>query len=153
MGEKNTKELESILGSTRVKQIGTYLDENSDSLLKGEKNFSVYFKEIIKEKDMLQQDVFLQADIPERYGYKLISGEKHTKQRDIIIRLCYAAHMSLDETQKALRLYEMPQLYAKVPRDAVLIVCFNERPGSIIDINTLLRQQGMDTLRPSGTQE
>ena len=28
------------------------------------------------------------AGVPERYGYKLISGEKHTIQRDVILRLC-----------------------------------------------------------------
>ena len=32
----------------------------------------------IVEKGITQQTVFLKADIPERYGYKLLSGEKHT---------------------------------------------------------------------------
>ena len=35
-----------------------------------------------KEKDILQQDVFLAADLPERYGYKLIGIEK---RNDLII--------------------------------------------------------------------
>ena len=65
------------------------------------------------------------ADIPERYGYKLISEEKRTKQRDIILRLCYAAHFTLEETQKALKMYDMPMLYSKVKRDALLMIVFN----------------------------
>lgn len=36
----------------------------------------------------------MKADIPERYGYKLLSGEKHTRQRDVILRICYAAGLS-----------------------------------------------------------
>ena len=99
---------------------------------------------LLREKGLTQQKIFLLADIPERYGYKLLSGEKHTKQRDVILRICYAAECTLEETQKALRKYEMPQLYAKIPRDALLMIIFNERPGSIIDANTLLKKNGMN---------
>ena len=88
-----------------------------------------------------------------RYGYKLIAEEKHTRQRDTILRLCYAARMSLDETQRALKYYRMPELYAKIPRDALIMICFNERPGSIIDVNSYLKNNGMDVLRSSGVQE
>lgn len=96
--------------------------------------------------------MFLNADIPERYGYKLLSGEKHTKQRDVILRICYAAELTLEETQRALKKYEMPELYAKLPRDALLMIMFNERPGSIIDVNALLKENGMEPLRTSGIQ-
>lgn len=75
--------------------------------------FSEYIKDLLKEKRITQQMVFLKADIPEKYGYKLLSGEKHTRQRDIILRICYAAELTLEQTQRALRKYEMPQLYAK----------------------------------------
>jgi hypothetical protein len=110
-------------------------------------------RELIKEKNQKQQIVFLNADIPERYGYKLISGEKKTKQRDIILRICYAAHFTLAETQKALKIYEMPQLYAKIPRDALLMIFFNERPGDILEVNALLKKHDMAPLRTSGVQE
>ena len=106
-----------------------------------------------KEKGITQQTVFLKADIPERYGYKLLSGEKHTKQRDIILRICYAAGFTLQETQRALRKYGMPELYAKVPRDALLMIAFNERPGNILEVNELLQKHGMQLLRTSGLQE
>jgi hypothetical protein len=47
----------------------------------------------------------------------------------------------------------MPELYAKIPRDALLMIAFNERPGSIIDVNALLKENGMEALRTSGIQE
>ena len=114
--------------------------------------FSIYIKDLISQKGLTQQAVFLNADIPERYGYKLLSGEKHTKRRDIILRICYAANMTLEETQRALKKYQMPELYAKIPRDALLMLIFNERPGNIIDVNALLKKNGMDPLRSSGVQ-
>ena len=93
------------------------------------------------------------ADIPERYGYKLISEEKHTRQRDVILRLCYAAHFTLDETQQALRIYGMPELYARFERDALLMIAFNERPGSIIEVNAFLKSHILPPLRTTGVQE
>ena len=47
----------------------------------------------------------------------------------------------------------MPELYAKVPRDALLMIAFNDRPGSILEVNELLQKNGMQPLRTSGIQE
>lgn len=89
---------------------------------------------------MKQRDIFLWADITERYGYKLISEEKRTRQRDVILRICYAAEFTLEETQRALRIYGMPQLYEDISRDVILMVCFRDRPGSVNDVNAVLQK-------------
>ncbi len=151
--DRNSGELEKILQNTHAADIDRFLEDNKDSMIDADRSFSEYLREKMKAKGVLQQEVFLLADIPERYGYKLISGEKHTRQRDVILRICYATGLSLEETQKALKLYKMPQLYAKIPRDAVLMICFNERPGSIIEVNGFLKKNGMEPLRSSGVQE
>ncbi|MBP3593697.1 MAG: hypothetical protein J6J44_04160 [Lachnospiraceae bacterium] len=153
MNEKSTIELEQILGSTHPKDFEAYCVSNKESVNGDELAFVEYFKSLFKEKCITQQMVFLKADIPERYGYKLLSGEKHTKQRDVILRICYAAEFTLKETQRALRKYGMPELYAKVPRDALLMIAFNDRPGSILEVNELLQKNGMQPLRTSGIQE
>ena len=150
---KSTDELEKILGKTHLNDLSDYLGKNAESIINNEYAFHDYMRELIKKKNLKQQDVYLAADIPEKYGYKLLSGEKRTRQRDVILRLCYAAEFDLDETQKALKLYRMPELYAKIPRDAVIMIAINERPGSIIDVNSFLKKNGMDTLRPSGVQD
>ena len=151
MGEKNTKELNDVLGKTHIKEFEKYCEDNKDSMNVTDDSFSVYVKNLLREKGLTQQTVFLKADIPERYGYKLLSGEKHTRQRDIILRICYSANFTLDETQKALRLYGMPELYVEFPRDALIMVIFKDRPGDIIDVNSLLRKNGMKPLRSSGS--
>jgi len=151
MKEKNTKELNEVLGKTHLSDFEKYCAENKESVSDNSEAFSIYVKNLLQEKKLTQQYVFLQADIPERYGYK--SGEKRTRQRDVILRICYAAKFSLAETQRALKKYEMPELYAKVPRDALLMIAFNERPGSILDVNDLLNQKGLQPLRTSGVQD
>ena len=153
MSEKNTKELAEVLGRTHLSEFDKYCNENKQSMNLDKDSFSVYIKDILCQKKIKQQTVFLKADIPERYGYKLLSGQKHTKQRDVILRICYAAELSLEETQRALKKYEMPELYAKIPRDAFLMIIFNERPGTIIDVNGLLKANGFESLRTSGVQD
>ena len=153
MESKSTDELEKILGSTHINEVSAYLKSNEESIITNEYAFHEYISKLIKSKNLKKQDVFLAADVSEKYGYKLLSGEKHTKQRDVILRLCYAAELSLEETQKALKLYRMPELYAKIPRDAMIMIAFNERPGSIIDVNSFLKKNGMEILRSSGVQE
>lgn len=105
------------------------------------------------EKEITQHLVFMRADIPERYGYKLLSGERRTKQRDVILRICYSAEFTLPETQRALKKYGMSELYAKIPRDALIMIAFNERPGDIEMVNEVLIKNNMEPLRASGHQE
>jgi hypothetical protein len=153
MQEKETNELERELGSTHLADYTAFVQNNKDSMLSDATSFSTYIKSILRKKGITQQVAFLKADIPERYGYKLLSGEKHTRQRDVILRICYASELTLKETQRALRKYYMPELYAKIPRDTLIMIAFNERPGSIIDVNALLKEHGMEPLRTSGIQE
>ena len=153
MQEKNTNELEKTLGKTHLSEYDSYIENNKDSILSESNSFSTYVKELLADKGLTQQTVFLNADIPERYGYKLLSGEKHTKQRDVILRICYAGEFSLPETQRALRKYGMAELYAKDDRDVLIMIAFNERPGSVLEVNSLLKEHGFQPLRTSGVQE
>lgn len=153
MREKSTRELNDILGKTHLFDFENYCKNQKESMYSDETSFSVYMKELFAKKNITQQTAFLKADIPERYGYKLLSGEKKTRQRDVILRICYAAELTLDETQRALKKYEMPELYSKIPRDAIIMIMFNERPGSVIDVNEVLKKNGMEPLRTSGVQE
>lgn len=151
MTRKSTEELEKILNSPHG-DIRRYLAENREELLT-DRTFSAYMKQHLAAHRLTQQDLFLRADISEGYGYKLLSGEKRTRQRDVILRLCYAAEMTLAETQKALHLYGLPELYARAERDAVMMIAFNQRPGDIIDFNAFLKSNGQEMLRSSGAQD
>ena len=153
MAKKSTDELENILEQTSPTNIQAYLAQNAESLLSEEKPFSAYMHEMLRKYGKTQQEVFLQADVPERFGYKIISEDKHTKQRDTILRICYANGMTLEETQKALTLYGMAPLYARISRDAVLMVAFNQHKGNILDVNALLSSHKLPTLKTSGLQE
>ena len=153
MYKANTDELEEILGRTHPEDIESFYQNHAEELLQGERPFMHYMNERFREKGLQKQDVLLKADIPQGYGYKLLTEEKVTRQRDVILRICYAAMFTIQETQQALEIYRMEKLYAREKRDALIMACFNERPGSIIDLNEMLIRNKMQPLRSSGVQE
>ena len=146
-------DLRERIKDVRMKDIQDFYKENASEMKNEDRAFADYMRSLIKTKGISQQDIFLNADIPERYGYKLISQEKRTRQRDIILRICYAAEFTLEETQRALQLYQMPELFPEFARDAFLMVAFCDRPGDIIELNAQLRKNGFSPLRSSGTLE
>ncbi len=151
--KKKTDELDKILGNTSISEFDRFLEENKEEIIYNEKQFEIFFKDLIDEKKLSLKDVFVRADIPEKYGYKLLSGEKKTRRRDVLLRLFYAAGLNYNETQHALKLYGMPQLYPRIERDALIITCINNRPGGIIEVNETLQSYGQEPLRSSGLQD
>lgn len=141
-----TGSLTDVLTKAKPQELKDILQENMDSFEDDTKPFSAFMRKTIREKGLKQQDVFLNADLPEGYGYKLISGEKHTKKRDIILRICIASKFNLKETQKALKLYGMSPLYAKFKRDAALIIAINSSVNDPHEVDALLSEYGMEAL-------
>ena len=131
------------LAALRPEELAGFLSRNADDLIRSEHPFADYMREKFKEKGILQQNVFLAADLPERYGYKLISEQKHTTQRDTILRLCLAARFDLNETDEALILYDMAPLHARIPRDAAFIVAIQNRVYDIHDVDAILRENDL----------
>ena len=147
MNEKKTTDaLDDILKDCRPETAGQFLAEQKARMAESEKPFAAYMRKTLRHKKIRQQDVFLAANISEGYGYKLISEEKHTVQRDVIIRLCLAAHFTLNEAQRALKLYGMSELYSRVCRDAVLIIAFNSGVYEIDSVDDMLVKNGFARL-------
>ena len=147
--KKTTNTLTNILKKTKPEHLDTYFKNNAEEVLEQENPFAAYMRSTVREKGLRFQEVFLRADVSEGYGYKLISGEKHTRQRDTILKLCLGAGFTLDETQRALKIYGMSPLYARFPRDAVLISAISSGTREPAEINRLLEQNGQPQLRES----
>ena len=146
MQEKSTFEIEELLESLKPNQLDRFYEENRSQMADDKKAFYYYIKDVAWSKNILLKDMYSFAGLSESYGEKLIRMEKHTTNRDVIIRLCLAGHFSLVETNKALKLYGMNPLYSKDKRDACLIVAINNRIYRIIDVDDMLEKQGLNIL-------
>ena len=143
----DTKELENVLLSNKYKKAKDIVNENKEYLVDDDKRFSYFVKDLIKEKGMTIKKVVLLTGLSEGFGRKVISGEKITDKRDLIIGICISAGFSLEETNRALKLYGMQALYAKYKRDAVIIIEINKGDTSIESINRVLEENDLEPLK------
>lgn len=146
MQEKSTYEVEEILKSMRPEQLQQFYKENTHNMVDANKAFYYYMKDIVEAKNIRFKDMYILAGVSESYGEKIIRMEKHTKSRDLLIKLCIAGHFSIVETNKALKLYGMNTLYSKDKRDAALIVALNNRIYDLFEIDDILEKQGLSKL-------
>ena len=142
MNGKTTRDLENVLRATPPEGLADVRRDYEDKLIGTERPFRDYMSARIAEKGLRRQTVFLNADISEGYGYKLLAEEKHTVQRDVVLRLCFGAGLSADETNRALVLYGMAPLYAKLPRDMVLLSAFYRGVTDVHEADALLVENG-----------
>ncbi len=152
MGD-TTKTLDELLRSNRPGQLKQILSQEEDNMFNDRYPFSAYMKTLFKAKKNTRQNIFRAAYIPEGYGYKLISMEKVTKKRDVILRICLALHCSVTECNTALKLYGMSELYSRVYRDAAIIIEINSGIFDIDEINDFLRSNGFAPLEGCREEE
>ena len=80
------------------------------------------------------------------YAHEILNGTKPHPSRDYLLALCLGAHMDLKTTQHALRTAQLGELYAKVPRDAAIMMHINNEKWNLIDINIFLEEHGRDAV-------
>ena len=147
MNDKPTEELDKILENMKPSKLNSFIDDNSDSLVNAEKAFYYYMKDKYLEKKIKLKDVYLLAGVSESYGGKILRMEqKHSDDRDLIIRFCLVGRFNRIETNRALKLYGMSSLYAKDPRDACIIVAINNRIFDLYEIDKILEEKGFNKI-------
>ena len=122
-------------------------DQAKQLLPQKESSFVQFMDEYISHNGLIRQTIMRRADIAVSFGYKLLTGEKHTKNRNIILRLCIAMQMELDDLQKVLSLYGMNAL-SDNQRDNIISVGVVYRQ-SVDAIDDWLVNLGLEALLDS----
>ena len=146
MQNKPTDELNDLLENMKPDQLDGYFKDNRAYLADAKKAFYYYMKDTLADKNIKLKDVYSFAGVSEKYGRKILAQEGHSADRDLIIRFCIAGHFSWVETNRALKLYGLTELYAKNPRDACLIVALNNRIYDLARIDDMLTKKGLKKL-------
>ena len=146
MEKDSTGDLLKILKDAGKEDIDAFNREHLDDHIS---SFPSYMDALIDRKKLKRQDIFQKADLPQKYGYKLLTGETHTTDRDKLLRICIAMGMTLKETQRALTLYGLAPLYPKNKRDVVFIIALNKGISSVDTVNEWLSENGEAELNGS----
>lgn len=141
---RKTRLLANTLKAARnVHDLNQYLTElDQDESWTG---FRDYFLSLPKVRDKKVVDIIALSGLERTYAYQILNGRRQNPGKDKIVRLCLAAGLDLEETQRALKVGGMPILYPRDPKDAVVIFAI-EHGLSVDSTNDLLYQNGLEVL-------
>lgn len=95
-----------------------------------------YLQELLQKHEMSIPDLIIKTVLSKSFVYQVFSG-KRNPGRDILLRIAFAMHLSLDETQHLFLIAGKGALYPKVRRDAIIIFCL-EKGMSLDEANEFL---------------
>ena len=107
-------------------------------------SFVEYYNALIESRGLSKNKVIKASGISRTYAYQLLNGLRQPG-RDNAIVLCIAGGLDIDETNRCLTLLKTGILYAKDPRDAIIIYSITNRM-SLEDTNALLYRKNLDAL-------
>lgn len=135
---KDTDEL--INEIKKSKDFESYMQANQQDMFN--KSLSEYLNCLIEEKNTTKSNVIRKSNLNRSYVYQILSGKKHPG-RDKVIALSYGLNLKINEIQFLLKLAGYRELYARDPRDALVIYAI-ENDYNIMDTNQLLYEKNFE---------
>lgn len=95
-----------------------------------------YLQDLLQEHEMSIPDLIVKTILSKSFVYQVFSG-KRNPGRDILLRMAFAMHLSIEETQRLFIIAGKGALYPKVHRDAIIMFCL-EKGMSLDEANEFL---------------
>lgn len=138
---QKTEELNEILGTLNKNGFSSYV-----SGLDIAPSIAEIFENYLNQNGIIRGNLIKRSGLSRSYAYEILNGVKTNPSRDSIISLCIAAGMDFNDTQRTLRAGGAGELYAKIPRDAAIILHINQRQYDIVKLNIFLEEHGLECL-------
>lgn len=137
--EKLLHRLNNIKSRYELKKYIEFSESKEDHF-----KLSEYILEVCNAKGLKKNEIIKNADIYRTYGYEILSGKK-LPSRDKILQICIGNGFSLEETNRCLTIGQLGILYAKNPRDSIIIYALNN-DLNLIDTNIILAEHNFELL-------
>ncbi|MFT4142879.1 MAG: hypothetical protein QM644_00380 [Mobilitalea sp.] len=141
MYQKNEKSVvtdELLHAITKARRIDDFLQAHESDMK--DVDLKSYLYNLLEHANLTIPLLIEKASISKSLAYQIFSGQR-TPNRNLILRISLVMKLSLDETQRLLRLAKKGELYPRIQRDAAIIFCITNK-YSLIDTNELLENLG-----------
>ncbi|MDR1704479.1 MAG: hypothetical protein LBS19_07305 [Clostridiales bacterium] len=105
----------------------------------------VALRKLCVEKNTKPARVIKRADIELTYGHQLFNGKKANPSRDKVIQLAFGFGLSLNETQKLLKIARKSALDARIKRDVVFCYAL-EKSLTVAEVKSIINEMGLPAL-------
>ena len=140
MSEKDTNYLQEEL--RKSESLEKFEEENETELYA--KSVAEYLSELLVKYDKKKPEIGKRANLDEGYMYQIFNGRRNAK-RDKLLRLAFAFPLTVDETQRLLRIGGCGELYVRRKRDAYLMFAL-EKGYDVLQTNDLLYDKGVEII-------
>lgn len=139
---KSTEELLNEI--VQCEEQSRFFEENKNELC--DLSLSVFLKQMVAKYNVKKAELFRKAGQEgSNYGYELFRNDKKVPSRDILIGICLAFPLSIEETQMALRCAGLATLYPRDRRDAYILFAIKNKIG-IDELDEILEANKLATL-------
>lgn len=137
--EKRATDIDELIHElAEVKSFEEYMQNHENEF--DRTDLQTYLYELLKKTNLSIAQVIEKASISRSLAYQIFNGQR-TPNRNLIIRIAIIMKLSLDETQRLLRIAKKGELYPRIRRDAAILFCIQHNL-SLIDTNELLEDLG-----------
>ena len=137
---KSTDELLKILQNTQ--DINDYIKDNFEDI--NNITFTEYLEQLMKSNNLTRAKVIDGSNIQKSYGYQIFDGSKKPS-RNKVLALCFSMGLSVDESNRLLKLSDNAILYPRIKRDSTIIFAL-EKKQNLINANILLNEMNEDII-------
>lgn len=138
---RSTEELTNILKSK--KSYSEFFQEEVGEL--EFKSMSEYLAMLLTQKGLQKNEVIARSNLDRNYAYQIFNGRKENPSRNKVLMLAIGMELSLEETRKLLKVCELPDLYVRIPRDSIIMLCIHQKKN-LIETNEELSSYGVEIL-------
>ncbi len=132
----STEELFQLLQNTQqLEEFLTAHEEDLPSI-----STPAYLQQMLTQHNISKQSALEAANLNYSLGYQILNGYRNPS-RNALIRLALGIGLTINETQRLLKVAQRGELYPRNRRDAALIYCIQHQT-SVIDAEILLEQIG-----------
>lgn len=135
----STDELFTLIQETR--SLESFLDTTGAG---APMNTQTYLMQMLREHKLTKRAVIQEAGLERSTGYMIFLGKRNPK-RNTLLSLALAMRLTLQETQRLLKIAQRGELYPKNRRDAAIVYCIHHQLKPI-DAGLLLDQIGEEPL-------
>lgn len=132
--KKTTEELMATILQSK-KDLKQLIEELKDEQLPV--NLQEYLAQLLQEKNLTPAQAIKQSGLSANYAHQIFNGRKTNVSRNKLLALAFGMQMSLEETQKMLKIAKQPVLYPRIRFDLIVIFALKEH-WALIDTNELL---------------
>ena len=129
---------------TMIREAGTFEEAVSYHETENDPLFNDILYKMIQERDLTPKDIIIASGIDRSYFYHILSGVK-MPGRNMVLRIGFCLHASLNEMNHLLILAGANSLYPRIRRDAALIYAIQQK-YTMEQANELLLNEGEEPL-------